>query len=62
MKGYVIQKIDTTTRYFKIIGTEKESPVIGETPEYSLRTIMTNEGRKPTNDKIVSYGQYNHRN
>ena len=43
MKGYVIQKIGNSTRYFKIIGTEKGSPVIGETPEYSLRTIMTTE-------------------
>jgi len=40
MKGYVIQKDGNTDKYFKIIGTEKDSPVIGETPEYSLRTIL----------------------
>ena len=39
MEGYVIQKLENETRYYEIIGEEKGSPVIGESPSYTARYI-----------------------
>lgn len=39
MKGYVIQKLDNEIRYYEILGEEKGSPIIGESPTYTAKFL-----------------------